>query len=46
MTKEGECVLPSEEENCILITITDEELDNCVKVVPKLETLVSSKLSY
>ena len=32
--------LPTESENCILVTVTDEEVDNVVKHIPKLETLV------
>ena len=41
MTRAGEEPLPSEEENCVLVTLTDEDLDNVVKHVPKLDTLVS-----
>jgi len=36
-------MLPTESENCILVTVTDEEIDNVVKHVQKLETLVSIK---
>ena len=40
MTKNGESPLPSEDENCILVTVTKEDIDNVVKHVPKLDTLV------
>lgn len=35
-------MLPTTEENCILVTVTDEEVDNLVKHIPKLDTLVGS----
>lgn len=35
--------LPSEEENCRPIQISDEELDNVVKSIPKLDTLILIK---
>lgn len=40
VTKDGTEPLPTEEENCILITVTEEEVENVVKHVPRLETLV------
>lgn len=43
MTRDGKDPLPTEEENCVLVTLTDEDLDNVVKHVPKLDTLVSIK---
>lgn len=43
MTRDGKDSLPTEEENCVLVTLTDEDLDNVVKHVPKLDTLVSIK---
>ncbi|KAK3083915.1 hypothetical protein FSP39_005274, partial [Pinctada imbricata] len=43
VTKDGEFPLPTEEENCILVTVTDEDLDNVVKHVPKLDTLILVK---
>ena len=45
VTKDGEFSLPTESENCILVTVTDEEVDNVVKHVPKIETLVSLAVS-
>ncbi|XP_052834038.1 calcium/calmodulin-dependent protein kinase kinase 1-like [Octopus bimaculoides] len=39
VTKDGTEPLPSEEENCVLITVTEEEVENVVKHVPRLETL-------
>ena len=41
MTRYGENLLPTEEENCLPITVTEEDMRNSVKVVPKIETLVS-----
>ncbi|XP_069164808.1 uncharacterized protein [Procambarus clarkii] len=35
--------LPSEEENCILIEVTEEEVQSCVRSIPKLETLILIK---
>ncbi len=36
---------PSEVENCgIIVEVTDEEVKNSVKVMPKLDTIVSRKL--
>lgn len=43
MTRDGKDPLPTEEENCVLVTLTEEDLDNVVKHVPKLDTLVSIK---
>ncbi|XP_052228908.1 calcium/calmodulin-dependent protein kinase kinase 1-like isoform X3 [Dreissena polymorpha] len=43
VTKEGTLTLPTESENCILVTVTDEEVDNVVKHIPKLETLILIK---
>ncbi|XP_050409367.1 calcium/calmodulin-dependent protein kinase kinase 1 isoform X1 [Patella vulgata] len=43
VTREGQISLPSEEENCILITVTEEEIMNVVKHVPKLDTLIFVK---
>jgi len=42
VTRDGKFPLPSESENCILVTVTEEEVNNVVKHVPKIETLVSS----
>ncbi|XP_012943873.1 calcium/calmodulin-dependent protein kinase kinase 2 [Aplysia californica] len=35
--------LPSEEANCELVTITEEDVENVVKHVPKIETLIMVK---
>ncbi|KAK3598344.1 hypothetical protein CHS0354_026602 [Potamilus streckersoni] len=43
VTKNGEHPLPTEEENCVLVTVTDEEIDNVVKHIPKLDTLILVK---
>jgi hypothetical protein len=41
VTKNGRYPLMSTEENCTLVTVTEEEVDNSVTSVPKIETLVS-----
>lgn len=41
VTRYGTCPMPQEGDNCVLVTITEEEVYNSVKVIPKLETLVS-----
>lgn len=43
VTRDGKDPLPTEEENCVLVTLTDEDLDNVVKHVPKLDTLILVK---
>ncbi|WAR01261.1 KKCC1-like protein, partial [Mya arenaria] len=43
VTKDGEFPLPTENENCILVTVTDEEINSVIKHVPKLETLEHGK---
>ncbi|XP_033747254.1 calcium/calmodulin-dependent protein kinase kinase 1-like isoform X2 [Pecten maximus] len=43
VTKEGEFPLPTEEENCILVTVTQEDINNVVKHVPKIETVILVK---
>lgn len=40
VTRDGTCPLPTEEENCELVVLTDEDIKNVVKHVPKLDTLV------
>ncbi|VDK39974.1 unnamed protein product [Gongylonema pulchrum] len=35
--------MPSETENCELVTVTDEEIKNCVRTVPHLDTLILVK---
>uniref|UniRef100_T1JPE8 Protein kinase domain-containing protein n=1 Tax=Strigamia maritima TaxID=126957 RepID=T1JPE8_STRMM len=43
VTAIGTFPLPSEEENCILIEITDEEVEQCIRNIPKLDTLILVK---
>ena len=39
-TNGGKVKLPTEDENCQLVTITEEDVKSCVKTIPKLNTLV------
>uniref|UniRef100_A0A8D8FN60 calcium/calmodulin-dependent protein kinase n=1 Tax=Culex pipiens TaxID=7175 RepID=A0A8D8FN60_CULPI len=43
ITKHGLHPLPSEEENCRLVQINDEDMDSVVKSIPKLDTLILIK---
>ncbi|KAL3271129.1 hypothetical protein HHI36_021626 [Cryptolaemus montrouzieri] len=43
VTMNGACVLPSEEENCELVEVTDEDLTKVVTSIPKLDTLILIK---
>ncbi|GAB6033528.1 hypothetical protein CHUAL_013404 [Chamberlinius hualienensis] len=43
ITKYNMALLPSEEENCILIEVTEEEIQQCVRSIPKLDTLILVK---
>ncbi|KAL4223738.1 Calcium calmodulin-dependent protein kinase kinase 2 [Mactra antiquata] len=43
VTKDNAFILPTESDNCILVTVTDEEINNVVKHIPKLETLIMIK---
>ncbi|KHJ84648.1 hypothetical protein OESDEN_15636 [Oesophagostomum dentatum] len=43
VTRRGMCPMPSEEENCQLVTVTEEEIENCVRVIPRLDTLILVK---
>ena len=43
VTRYGDSPLPTEEQNCLPITVTDEDMENSVKIVPKIETLVSKR---
>ncbi|CAH1802627.1 unnamed protein product [Owenia fusiformis] len=43
VTRGGMCPMLTTEENCILITVTDEDMSNVVKTIPKLETLILVK---
>uniref|UniRef100_A0A0N4U1M8 calcium/calmodulin-dependent protein kinase n=1 Tax=Dracunculus medinensis TaxID=318479 RepID=A0A0N4U1M8_DRAME len=39
----GKLPMPSESENCQLITVTDEEIQNSLRVIPRLDTLILVK---
>uniref|UniRef100_A0A9J2PM35 calcium/calmodulin-dependent protein kinase n=1 Tax=Ascaris lumbricoides TaxID=6252 RepID=A0A9J2PM35_ASCLU len=43
VTKGGRYPMPSESENCHLVTVTEEEIENCVRVIPRLDTLILVK---
>ncbi|XP_069683438.1 uncharacterized protein [Periplaneta americana] len=43
VTKEGLFPLPSEEENCELVEVTEEEVQQVVQSIPKLDTLILVK---
>ncbi|XP_044763193.1 calcium/calmodulin-dependent protein kinase kinase 1 [Coccinella septempunctata] len=43
VTMNGACPLPSEEENCELVEVTDEDLNKVVTSIPKLDTLILIK---
>ncbi|XP_076337209.1 calcium/calmodulin-dependent protein kinase kinase 1 isoform X2 [Tachypleus tridentatus] len=43
VTKFGTFPLLSEEENCVLIEITQEDIDHCIRSIPKLDTLILVK---
>lgn len=40
MTHGGKCPLPSSEENCPDIEVTDDDIQNSVRAIPKIKTLV------
>uniref|UniRef100_A0A0R3RJ06 calcium/calmodulin-dependent protein kinase n=1 Tax=Elaeophora elaphi TaxID=1147741 RepID=A0A0R3RJ06_9BILA len=42
-TQNGLYPMPSEAENCELITVTNEEIRNCVRNIPHLDTLILVK---
>jgi len=43
ITQHGQFPMPSEEQNCqALVTVTGDDVTNSVKIVPRLETLVSA----
>ena len=44
VTCDGQFPLASEEVNCQLVTVTEEDMENVVKHVPKIETLVGQVL--
>ncbi|XP_074153879.1 calcium/calmodulin-dependent protein kinase kinase 1 [Sminthopsis crassicaudata] len=43
VTKNGTCPLPSEEEHCSIVEVTEEEVKNSVKLVPRLPTVILVK---
>ncbi|KAM4053359.1 calcium/calmodulin-dependent protein kinase kinase 2 isoform 1-T2 [Anomaloglossus baeobatrachus] len=43
VTKDGAEPLPSEDENCTLIEVTEEEVENSVKHIPSLATVILVK---
>uniref|UniRef100_A0A182NMN8 calcium/calmodulin-dependent protein kinase n=1 Tax=Anopheles dirus TaxID=7168 RepID=A0A182NMN8_9DIPT len=43
LTKHGTVRLPTEEENCRLVQINDEDMNSVVKSIPKLDTLILIK---
>ncbi|XP_076037408.1 uncharacterized protein LOC143022785 isoform X3 [Oratosquilla oratoria] len=43
VTAGGQYLLPTTEENCILIEVTEEEVQACVRSIPKLDTLILVK---
>ncbi|CAN7937678.1 unnamed protein product, partial [Ixodes hexagonus] len=43
ITQGATCPMPSEEENCVFVEVTEEEIDNCVRTIPKLDTLILVK---
>lgn len=43
VTKHGAEPLPSEDENCTLIEVTEEEVQNSVKHIPSLATVILVK---
>ncbi|XP_038058645.1 calcium/calmodulin-dependent protein kinase kinase 1-like isoform X2 [Patiria miniata] len=43
VTRHGEEPLPTEEENCTLVEVSQDEVDTCVTTLPKLRTLILVK---
>ncbi|CAH1184563.1 unnamed protein product [Phyllotreta striolata] len=43
VTRRGQCPLPSEEENCHLVEVTEEEVAKVITSIPKLDTLILIK---
>ncbi|XP_022103834.1 calcium/calmodulin-dependent protein kinase kinase 1-like isoform X2 [Acanthaster planci] len=43
VTRLGEEPLPTEEENCTLVEVSQDEVDTCVTTLPKLRTLILVK---
>lgn len=42
MTLDGTDLLPLEEEHCTVVEVTEEEVQNSVKLVPSLSAVVST----
>lgn len=43
ITQHGEEPLMSQEENCVLVEVSQDEIDSCIKRLPKIETLILVK---
>ncbi|XP_044539305.1 calcium/calmodulin-dependent protein kinase kinase 1-like, partial [Gracilinanus agilis] len=43
VTADGEQPLPSEEEHCSVVEVTEEEVKNSVKLIPRLPTVILVK---
>ncbi|XP_043661549.1 calcium/calmodulin-dependent protein kinase kinase 2-like isoform X1 [Drosophila teissieri] len=43
VTSGGDCPLPTEEENCCLVKVDDEDISSVVRSIPKLDTLILIK---
>ncbi|XP_026688006.1 calcium/calmodulin-dependent protein kinase kinase 2-like [Diaphorina citri] len=43
VTKDGAYALPTEEENCQLVTVSEDDVRNVIKNFPKLDTLILIK---
>ena len=43
VTKDGQSPLPTEEENCHLVEVTEEEVAKVITSIPKLDTLILIK---
>ncbi|XP_030847475.1 calcium/calmodulin-dependent protein kinase kinase 1 isoform X2 [Strongylocentrotus purpuratus] len=43
ITQHGEEPLMSQEENCVLVEVSQDEVDSCIKRLPKIETLILVK---
>lgn len=43
VTRNNLCPLPSESENCTAVEITQEDIDHCIRQIPKLDTLILVK---
>lgn len=43
VTKDGQFPLPSEEDNCQLVEVTDEDVAQVITSIPKLDTLILIK---